>query len=74
MCPPKQWQIRKVTEDLREATSRAAKSWDGWSKKYMKNPKKATEEENRDDDDSSSDEEDLKPELPRRPPVQYMYK
>lgn len=36
----------------------------------MKNPKRATEEEDLDSDDSS-DEEELKPELPRRPPVQY---
>ncbi|KAK7709291.1 hypothetical protein SLS64_006203 [Diaporthe eres] len=64
------WQIRKVTEDLREATSRAAKSWDGWSKKYMKNPKKAAEEEDL-DNSSDSEEEDWKPELPKRPPVQY---
>ncbi|KAI7778096.1 hypothetical protein LA080_002596 [Diaporthe eres] len=64
------WQIRKVTEDLREATSRAAKSWDGWSKKYMKDPKKAAEEEDL-DNSSDSEEEDWKPELPKRPPVQY---
>lgn len=69
MCS-EQWQIRKVTEDLREATSRAAKSWDSWSKKYMKNPKKAAEEEDL-DNSSDSEEEDWKPELPKRPPVQY---
>lgn len=68
-CDPEQWQIRKVTEDLRQATGRAAKSWDSWSRKYMKNPKKAAAEEDLDSDDS--EEEDLKPELPKRPPVQY---
>ncbi|KAG8169305.1 hypothetical protein KVR01_000050 [Diaporthe batatas] len=68
------WQIRKVTEDLREATNRAAKSWDGWARKYMKNPRKASEEEEEDrvvDGNDSSDEEDWKPELPKRPPVLY---
>jgi hypothetical protein len=69
-CAFEQWQIRKVTEDLREATARAAKSWDGWSRKYMKNPKKAADEESLDSDDSE-EEEDWKPELPRRPPVLY---
>ncbi|KAJ0107053.1 hypothetical protein J7T55_006931 [Diaporthe amygdali] len=64
------WQIRKVTEDLRAATGRAAKSWDSWAKKYMKNPKRALDEENEDSDDSE-DEEELKPELPKRPPVHY---
>ncbi|KKY32467.1 putative secreted [Diaporthe ampelina] len=63
------WQIRKVTEDLREATNRAAKSWDSWCKKYTKNPKKATDEKNLDSDDS--EEEEWKPDLPKRPPVQY---
>lgn len=36
----------------------------------MKNPKKATDEVEDLDSDDSEDEE-LKPELPRRPPVQY---
>lgn len=66
-----QWQIRKVTDDLREATNRAAKSWDSWSRKYMKNPKKATDEVEDLESDDSEEEEELKPALPRRPPVQY---
>lgn len=40
----------------------------------MKNPKKATDEEkqeNLDSDDSEEEEEEWKPELPKRPPVQY---
>ncbi|KAL1865022.1 hypothetical protein Daus18300_007369 [Diaporthe australafricana] len=64
------WQIRKVTEDLRAATNRAAKSWDSWSKKYTKNPRKALDEENEDSEDSE-EEDDWKPDLPKRPPVQY---
>lgn len=69
------WQIRKVTEDLREATTRAAKSWDSWARKCMKNPNKARDKEqgNLETDDSGSEgeDEDWKPELPRRPPVVY---
>lgn len=37
----------------------------------MKNPKKAAEEEDLDNSSDSEEEEDWKPELPKRPPVQY---
>lgn len=37
----------------------------------MKNPKKATDEVEDLDSDDSEEEEELKPALPRRPPVQY---
>ncbi|KAI3392666.1 hypothetical protein diail_5306 [Diaporthe ilicicola] len=65
------WQIRKVTEDLRAATEKASKSWNGYCKKYLKKGGRTLDEENEASDDSE-EEEDWKPELPPRPPVRYM--
>lgn len=44
------WQVRKTSEDLRAAATKAAKTWDKWCRKYAEDPERALRDEEKEVD------------------------